>query len=314
MTDQFGDAVVETRGITKAFGTVTAVKDLNLSVPRGAVFAYLGPNGAGKTTTLRILLSLLHPTRGTSYLFGVKVTPGVPVLRRVGALVERPAFYPYLTARENLRVFDCMRDSPPATATSRIDRVLDRVGLTAVASRRVGGFSTGMRQRLGVGLALLDDPPLVILDEPTAGMDPEGMVDIRRLVRELHKQGATVLLSTHLLDEAEQVCTHIALLNRGRLLFSGTLADVLTAKPHLWLRFSSEAEYLDATMALRRVGLAAQADGHLSCRVDGELDGSSVARLLAQVAVYPAEIALRRDSLEQLYFKLAGMAASGDEA
>ncbi len=176
------DPVIATRSLTKHFGAVRALADLDLAVPRGSVFGFLGPNGSGKTTTIRLLLALVRPTSGEARILGQAVHPGAPVLGEVGALVERPAFYPYLSAFENLRVFAAARGLREPGARTACLTALERVGLADVARRKVGGFSTGMRQRLGIGLAMLDAPPIVILDEPTSGLDPEGTVDVRNLI------------------------------------------------------------------------------------------------------------------------------------
>ena len=300
------DTVIETRGVRKTFGRVLALDDLNLRVPRGSIFGYLGPNGAGKTTTIRILLGLLRPTAGEAYLLGERAGPGEDVVRHVGAMVERPAFYPYLPARENLLLFASAHGLPHHRAAILADAALERVDLTDVARRRVGGFSTGMRQRLGIALALLDDPPLVILDEPTAGLDPEGMIDVRRLITGLAGAGTTILLSTHLLAEAEQLCTEVALLNRGRIVVSGPTVELFAARQQLWVRFGSATDREAGVIALSAAGLEAQPDGVAGCVMPGEGDGALAIRHLADAGIYPAEVSVRRPSLEQLYIELIG--------
>jgi len=299
-------AVIETRGLRKAFGSVLALDDLTLRVPAGSIFGYLGPNGAGKTTTIRVVLGLLRPSGGEAYLLGEPVTPGSTVLSRVGAMVERPAFYPYLSAHDNLLLFASARGLAPSRAAELSDLALGRVELTDVARRKVGGFSTGMRQRLGIALALLGDPPLVILDEPTAGLDPEGMIDVRVLISGLVRDGTTVFLSTHLLAEAEQLCTQVAVLHRGRMVTSGPTADLFAARQHLWLRFAAPTDRDAGIRALAAVGIAAEPDDALSCTVATEADGTRVIRYLADAGIYPAEVAVRRPSLEQLYIELTG--------
>jgi ABC-2 type transport system ATP-binding protein len=306
MEPTVSQAVIETRGLRKAFGSVLALDDLTLSVPQGSIFGYLGPNGAGKTTTIRVVLGLLRSSGGEAYLLGEPVRPGSDVLRRVGAMVERPAFYPYLSARDNLLLFATARGISPARAAELSDVALGRVTLTDVARRKVGGFSTGMRQRLGIALALLGDPPLVILDEPTAGLDPEGMIDVRVLITGLAREGTTVFLSTHLLAEAEQLCTQVAVLHRGRIVTSGPTADLFAARQHLWLRFAASTDRDAGIRALAAVGLAAEPDESLSYVIASEPDGTRVIRHLADAGIYPAEVAVRRPSLEQLYMELTG--------
>ncbi len=298
--------VIETRGLTKTFGSVAALQDLSLRVPAGSVFGYLGPNGAGKTTTIRILVGLLRPTRGEALLLGQSVATSSDVVDRIGALVERPAFYPYLSARDNLHLFAAARGMSGASAAELADAALRRTDLLDVASRNVGGFSTGMRQRLGIALALLGDPPLVILDEPTTGLDPQGMIEVRQLIADLARAGSTVFLSTHLLAEAEQLCTEVAVIDRGRLVTAGPTADLFATRQHLWLRFSLPGERDAALGALTAGGSPAQPDGETTATVPGETDGSRIIRVLAEAGIYPAEVAVRRPSLEQLYMELTG--------
>jgi ABC-2 type transport system ATP-binding protein len=228
------------------------------------------------------------------------------MVSRVGAMVERPAFYPYLSARDNLLLFAAARGIRSPLDAELSDLALGRTGLTDVARRGVGGFSTGMRQRLGIALALFGDPPLVILDEPTAGLDPEGTIDVRELITGLAQAGTTVFLSTHLLAEAEQLCTQIAVLHRGRMVTSGPTADLFAARQHLWLRFAAATDRDAGIRALAAVGIAADPDGSLSCAIATEPDGTRVIRHLADAGVYPAEVAIRRPSLEQLYIELTG--------
>ena len=306
MAQAASQAVIETRGLRKTFGRVLALDDLTLSVPAGSIFGYLGPNGAGKTTTIRVVLGLLRPSGGEAYLLGERVQPGSTVLSRVGAMVERPAFYPYLSAQDNLLLFATARGISPPRAAELSDLALGRVELTDVARRKVGGFSTGMRQRLGIALALLGDPPLVILDEPTAGLDPEGMIDVRVLITGLAREGTTVFLSTHLLAEAEQLCTQVAVLHRGRIVTSGPTADLFAARQHLWLRFATPSDRDAGIRALAAVGIVAEPDDLMNCVIASEPDGTRVIRHLADAGIYPAEVAVRRPSLEQLYIELTG--------
>ncbi|MFR9675356.1 ABC transporter ATP-binding protein [Streptomyces sp. TR06-5] len=231
MTDagDAGGAVVETEGLTKRFrGGRPAVDGLRLSVPRGSVFGFLGPNGSGKTTTIRMLLGLVAPTRGTVRLLGEPVPRAAArVLPRVGALIEGPAPYGFLTGRDNLLRYDAADPcGDPRTRRNRVDRALERVGLAAAGGKRARAYSLGMKQRLGLAAALLRPRELLVLDEPTNGLDPQGMREVRALVRDVAAEGTTVFLSSHLLDEIEQVCTHAAVMHRGRLLVQGTVAGM----------------------------------------------------------------------------------------
>lgn len=225
-------AAIETRGLTKRFRTgQVAVDAVNLSVPAGAVYGFLGPNGSGKTTTIRMLLGLVRPTSGTHELLGGPM-PGsaAGVLPRIGALVDGPAFHPYLSGRDNLSRLDAADLTvDPRTSRRRIAEALDRVGLGAAATKRYRSYSLGMRQRLGLAGALLRPRELFVLDEPTNGLDPQGTREVRTLVREVGAEGATVFVSSHLLTEIEQVCTHVGVMSRGRLVFSGPLGDMRSA-------------------------------------------------------------------------------------
>ncbi|MFD7918851.1 ABC transporter ATP-binding protein [Streptomyces sp. NPDC059740] len=225
-------SVIETRGLTKTYGRGRpAVDTLDLSVPRGSVYGFLGPNGSGKTTTIRMLLGLVAPTAGRARLLGAAM-PGAAreVLPRVGALIEGPGQYGFLSGRDNLLRLDAADPTAdPATRRRRVEAALDRVGLAPVARRRTRTYSLGMRQRLGLAAALLRPRELLVLDEPTNGLDPQGMREIRGLVRELAADGTTVFLSSHLLDEVEQVCTHAAVMARGRLVAHGPVEALFAA-------------------------------------------------------------------------------------
>ena len=218
------DLAIEVEGLTKRFGERTALADLDLAVPRGSAFGFLGPNGAGKTTLIRLLLGLTEANSGQMRLLGLPV----PELRgaalaRVGAIVEEPRFHPFLTGRENLQIAAAVRG---AEAQARIDGALKRVGLTERADERVRSYSLGMRQRLGVGRALLADPELLLLDEPTNGLDPAGIHEFRDMIRGFVGEGRTVLLSSHLLDEVEKICDAVAIVDRGRVVVQGSIEEL----------------------------------------------------------------------------------------
>ena len=221
---------IRTVGLTRKFGTHVAVNDVGLEVPRGAVFGFLGPNGSGKTTTIRLLLGLMNPHAGSvEMLGGAMPARAGDVLARVGTLVEGPAFHPYLSGLDNLRrldEFDASTD--PRTSRTRISAALERVGLGAAAHKNYRRYSLGMKQRLGIAAALLRPRELLILDEPTNGLDPQGTREVRTLIRELAADGTTVLVSSHLLAEIEPVATHVGIMRAGRLLRQGALADVVS--------------------------------------------------------------------------------------
>jgi ABC-2 type transport system ATP-binding protein len=220
-----GETPVVARGLVKRYGEIVAVNDVDLTVERGDVFGYLGPNGAGKTTSLRMLLGLIRPTAGTAMLFGRDpIEEGARALEGVAGFVEGPRFYPYLSGRRNLRL---LADYDEPTTRSRIDDVLELVELRDRAKDRVGGYSHGMRQRLGIAASLLRSPRLLLLDEPATGLDPAGMRDMRDLVRRLAAEGITILLSSHLLYEVEELCNRVAIIRKGSIVYQGPLGDLL---------------------------------------------------------------------------------------
>jgi ABC-2 type transport system ATP-binding protein len=231
------DPVISTRGLTKRFrGGGVAVDGLDLDVPRGSVFGFLGANGSGKTTTMRMLMGLILPTSGTAHVLGRRMPYGArEVLPRVGALIEGPAHYPDLSGAANLaRVDAADPSSDGATRRERVGVAMERVGLSAVADRRARTYSLGMRQRLGIAAALLRPRELLVLDEPTNGLDPQGMRDVRRLVSDLAGDGTSVFVSSHLLDEIDNMCTHVAVLRRGRLVMAGDIEELRASLPE-WL-------------------------------------------------------------------------------
>jgi ABC-2 type transport system ATP-binding protein len=226
-----GGLSIETHGLTKRFGHQVAVDNVDLAVPHGAVFGFLGPNGSGKTTTIRMLLGLAASSAGSVSVLGLQM-PGRlhEVLPRVGALVEGPAFYPFLSGSANLHRLDSAgRHAAPATRTARVAAALERVGLSHAAGKKVHAYSLGMKQRLGIANALLSPRELLVLDEPTNGLDPQGTREVRSLVRSLAADGATVFVSSHLLAEVEQICTHAAIMSAGRLVAQGPLAELRQA-------------------------------------------------------------------------------------
>jgi ABC-2 type transport system ATP-binding protein len=246
-----------TRGLTKHFGGHAAVDGIDLEVPVGAVYGFLGPNGSGKTTTIRMLLGLVRPTAGSITLMGQPVPERVvAALPRVGALVEGPAFHLYLSGRDNLLRLDAAdRSADPATTKQRVAAALDRVGLGAAAGKRYRAYSLGMRQRLAIAAALLTPKDLLVLDEPTNGLDPQGTREVRSLVGSLAEDGATVLVSSHLLSEVEQVCSHIGIMHAGRLLIQGTATEVRAVQEtEARVRTDQPAE---AARIMRELGLTA---------------------------------------------------------
>jgi len=233
-----GDLAIETRALTKRFGTQTAVDAIDLSVPMGSVFGFLGPNGSGKTTSIRVMLGLAAASSGSVSLLGEAMPARLArVLPQVGALVEGPGFYPFLSGAANLRRFDSAdRAAPASTRRARVERALERVGLSNAAGKKVSAYSLGMKQRLGIANALLMPRRLLVLDEPTNGLDPQGTREVRALVRSLAGEGTTVFVSSHLLAEVEHMCTHAAIMSAGRLVAQGTLDELRAGESRVRVR------------------------------------------------------------------------------
>ena len=296
-----GEPIIETLGLTRRFGDIVAVSELELIVPARCVYGFLGPNGAGKTTTIRMLLGLISPDAGDVHLFGRPFTHrDWPILCKVGALVEAPSLYQHLTGRENLEVTRRLIDAP----RERIERVLETVKLSDAADQRVRGYSTGMRQRLGLALALLNDPQLLILDEPTNGLDPAGIQEMRTLLRRLPETyGVTIFLSSHLLSEVELVASHIGIINKGTLLFQGELAELRRRVSRLLCIGSDRLG--ETREALQAAGWDARLDeGHLQMPVSGPEDAAGINRLLIEQGFQVHELHLRQPTLEEIFFHL----------
>ncbi|GAA3365868.1 ABC transporter ATP-binding protein [Saccharopolyspora gregorii] len=293
-----------TSGLRKTYGDTVAVAGIDLAVPRGAVVGVLGPNGSGKTTTIRMLLGLIRPTAGSVELLGRALPDEADrVLPRVGALVEGPGFHPFLSGRENLLRCAAMEpDLAGADIRAAVDGALHRVGLAAAAGRRFRGYSLGMKQRLGLAAALLVPRELVVLDEPTNGLDPAGTREIRQIIAELHAVGTTVLVSSHLLSEVEATCTHVAVLHRGTLVAQGELASLLeSGGPHLMISTPDLDAGLDA---LRDSGISARAEQG-ALRVDlSEVDAPEVVATLVRAEVGVHEARRGRAGLEDLFARL----------
>jgi ABC-2 type transport system ATP-binding protein len=296
-----GPPPIEVRGLVKRYGELTAVAGVDLTVNPGDVYGYLGPNGAGKTTSLRMMLGLITPTAGTVRLFGRDPIASIDALEGVAGFVEAPAFYPYLSGQRNLELLAAFDGGD---AKGRIPAALDAVDLTDRARDRVGGYSHGMRQRLGIAAALLRDPKLLLLDEPATGLDPAGMRDMRLLIRRLADQGMTVLLSSHLLTEVEEVCNRVAIVRTGRIVYEGAIAE---------LKRGAGATYKLATTDDQRALAVCRAQpGILDVRnVNGRIsftaDEAAVAELsqaLIEAGALIRAMAPETVTLEDLFFSL----------
>ena len=294
--------LIETRGLTRRFGSQLAVDDLNLLVPAAGVYGFLGPNGAGKTTAIRMLLGLIRPNAGDVRLFGQSLNGNHRSLMwRVGALVEAPSLYPHLTGRENLEVTRRLLGSD----LNLIELALATVKLTKDADRRVREYSLGMRQRLGLALALLNNPDLLILDEPTNGLDPAGIHEMRDLIRRLPGEfGVTVFLSSHLLGEVEQIATHIGIIHEGSLLFQGTLAE-LQSKQQTQLTVGVKQPD-EATKFLANTGWSVQrcVDDLLNVSTNAPDDAPRINKLLVDHGLDVFHLAVSQRSLEDIFLSL----------
>ena len=310
-----GDSVaIRTENLTKTFGRrnpIHAVKGINLEVQAGQVYGFLGPNGAGKSTTIRMLLDLILPSAGHATLYGRHVRREHDVLRRVGALVEGATFYNFLSGRRNLEV---LARTANCYDPQRIETLLEQVGLADRATQRVKGYSTGMKQRLGLAAALLGDPDLLVLDEPTNGLDPSGMHEIREFIRtQADEHGKTVFLSSHILSEVEQVCDRVAIINLGEIVREGEVAALLEGKSRLRV----EAAPLEAAAAALEPHWSVARDAHGLTVGALQEDTPHVVRRLVEAGVDVFQVMRQRQTLEEYFlsvvqFSLADKGASGD--
>ena len=299
------DLAIETQGLGKRFGDRAALDSIDLTVPRGCAFGFLGPNGAGKTTLIRLLLGLAEPTSGRMRLLGRDLPGGrAEALARVGAIIEEPRFHPHLTGRENLEVHAAARDR---AAYGRIDGALERVGLARRGGDKVGAYSLGMRQRLGIARCLLCDPELLVLDEPVNGLDPAGIIEFRDLVRSLVDEGRTVWLSSHLLDEVEKTCDVAAIVDSGRVVAQGTIAELTRGGAHaVDIVASPRAQAAGLLAGIPGVTRAAERDGALRVEVErgGPETVTALLRRLLDHGVLVERVAPVAASLEDRFLDM----------
>ena len=296
-----GSHVIETTSLTKHYGSIVAVDGLSMSVPRGHVFGLLGPNGSGKTTTMSMLLGLVRPTAGGFSLFGS--SDGLEeALHRVGAIIESPTFYPYLTGRQNLLYFQGISGRG---ASQDIDGLLERVGLEGRGDHRFRTYSLGMKQRLGLAYSLLGDPELLFLDEPTNGMDPSGMAEVRDLIRSLGTGGRTVLLSSHLLHEVEQVCDSVAILSKGKLIAQGDVADLLRSQDQIRIKTTDNAKAVEVLSSLDWIEDVKIEEGEVVVAASGDR-APELSTALGRSEVYVTAISTGQKSLESYFLEVTG--------
>lgn len=294
--------VLSTHGLTKDFKKLRAVDQLDISVRRGDVFGFLGPNGAGKTTTIRLIFGLIYPTAGHVQVLGHRVPDDRQrALRHMGGFVDDPTFYANMSARRNLGLLGRMNGE---VNEERITEVLEMVGLSERGKSKVGSYSHGMRQRLGIGLALIHSPDLIILDEPTSGLDPQGMKDVRELIRGLGRQGTTVFLSSHLLHEVELVCDQAAILQKGRLVVQGPVSELRPAGGAVKFLTGDQGRALEVLRHLVAPAAVDEDDGYLLVEASEDLVPEMVRRLVADRIDVLAVVPAREQSLEDMFLEL----------
>jgi len=297
------DTSVSTQGLRRQFGKVTAVSDLDLNLPRGGVIGLVGPNGSGKSTLIRMLLGLIRPTAGTAQVLSGSIEDPAEYVARVGALIESPAFVPSLSARSNLTSLARLRGLP----SERVNQVLDIVGLTGRDKDPVKSYSLGMKQRLGIAAALLPDPQLLILDEPTNGLDPAGIVEIRALLRRLADEDRTVIVSSHLLAEIEAACDYIVVIRFGELMFAGPIEELMAqTSPHVDVQPEYEEDMAKLAAVLQGAGYTAEMRGE-DLRIAGEdLAAADINRMAASAGITLSSIVAVQESLESVFLKMTG--------
>ncbi|MEZ7820525.1 ATP-binding cassette domain-containing protein [Aquiluna sp. Uisw_065] len=302
------ELAIKTSSLTKQFGSQKAVSSIDLSVPKGSVFGFLGPNGSGKTTTIRMILGLAAASKGEIELLGHPIPKELEhALPKVGALVEGPAFYPYMSGRNNLiRIDSADRNSTASTRKKRVDAALERVGLTNAAKKKVHAYSLGMKQRLGLANALLKPREILILDEPTNGLDPQGTREVRNLIRSLAAEGITIFVSSHLLSEIEQLCSHLAVMTAGKIVAQGSLAELRNeSQTRLVLKADRIDELVDLLKTQGLTKLSLKPD-RVVVPVPSDFDVASLNQLLVKKKFMVSEIRLEQPSLEEYFVNLTG--------
>jgi lantibiotic transport system ATP-binding protein len=297
------ETIIQTEGLTKTYGDRRAVDQLRLTINRGDIYGFLGPNGAGKTTTIRMLLGLIRPTKGNIQIFNKNLhSHRLEILRKVGSLVEYPSYYAHLTGRDNLEAIRRIIDVPK----SRIDEVLTIVRLTNDANRPVKGYSLGMKQRLGIAAALLGSPELLILDEPTNGLDPSGILEIRELIKSLpHQHGITVLVSSHLLSEIEQMATRVGIIQHGRMVFQDSISVLQDQAQHR-IRFAVSNPVKAANLLAASGCAVEQHEGIVMMNYMPDSQVASAVDLLVQNQLSVYRVEEQRQSLEEIFLSLTG--------
>ncbi|WP_353163864.1 ABC transporter ATP-binding protein [Empedobacter brevis] len=290
--------VLEITQLTKKFGSFTAVNNVSFSVEKGNVYGLLGPNGSGKSTTLGMILNVINPTAGSSKWFGKE--PDNDSLKKIGAIIESPKFYPYLSAQKNLEIVADIKEAD----YSKIDEKLELVGLLSRKKDKFQQYSLGMKQRLAIAGALLNDPEVLILDEPTNGLDPQGIIQIRELIIKIAEQGTTIILASHLLDEVEKVCSHVVVLNQGKMLYAGSVDQMNSSFGSIEVS-ASNMESLEYTLkTFSFVSKVTKENNKLLAVLTEEKDPAEINKTLYEHGIIVNHLVKRRESLEQQFFQL----------
>ncbi len=293
------DIVLEVNNLSKSYKQVDAVKSLSFDIRKGNVYGLLGPNGSGKTTTLAMLMGILHPTQGSFSWFenGQKDSNRL----RIGCLLETPNFYPYLNAYDNLRVTATIKNL--RNPKERIQEVLEYVDLAERGKRSFRTYSLGMKQRLAVASAILTDPEVLVLDEPTNGLDPEGIAEMRELILNIAGQGKTIILASHILDEVQKICSHVVMLKQGEMVYNGTMKELLTQRKTYKLMAENEEQLIQILNKIPEVKILEKTDGSLLVELDERISGSKLNQLVVEQGMYLSELHAYQKSLETIFLE-----------
>ncbi|WP_224489379.1 ABC transporter ATP-binding protein [Robertkochia flava] len=291
--------ILTINNLTKKFGPLTAVKDLSFTIEKGNVYGILGPNGSGKSTTLGIVLNVVNKTSGEFYWFDGTVSTH-EALKKVGAIIERPNFYPYMTAEQNLKLVCKIKEVP----TSKIWEKLELVGLLDRKDDKFRTYSLGMKQRLAIASALLNDPEILILDEPTNGLDPQGIHQIRELIKEIASRGTTILLASHLLDEVEKVCSHVVILRKGEKLYSGRVDEMIASHGYFQLSSSKQEALLSLLQDHPAFNRIVQNNGMITAFLNEPMEASELNKMIFEKGLVLSHLVKRKESLEEQFLTL----------
>lgn len=292
------EKILEINHLTKKFKKMTAVNDLNFSVEKGNIYGLLGPNGSGKSTTLGIILNVVNPTQGSWKWFGEEST--TDSLKKIGAIIERPNFYPYLSAEKNLEIVAKIKGADK----SKIDEKLTLVGLLDRKKDKFSTYSLGMKQRLAIGAALLNDPEVLILDEPTNGLDPQGIIQIRELILQIAASGTTIILASHLLDEVEKVCSHVVILEKGKTLYSGRVDSMTASFGYFEVSADNNHQLQEALRSLPFFDKITSENGLLKAFLNEDLEGEVLNKHLFEQGIVLKHLVKRKESLEQQFLQI----------